>query len=124
MKGVLLKQLFKPCAFGALLLSSTSVFAGVPPSPNKPPRPQPSTPASTPPLPVNTTPSGSGGNQPTLQAKPADGKGEVNAPPGKWRGKLDFNKVQLGELVKFIADLTQRNFIVPEKLKGNTITII
>jgi general secretion pathway protein D len=100
----------------------------------RPPRPQPSPSAggsaqgttnlAGPTIVPGTPPSGAGGNQPTLTAKGADAKGETKIPPGKWRGKLDFSKVQLGELVKFIADLTQRNFIVPEKLKGNTITLI
>jgi general secretion pathway protein D len=37
---------------------------------------------------------------------------------------LDYNEVELGDIIKYISDITDTNFIVPSNLKGKKITII
>jgi len=37
---------------------------------------------------------------------------------------LDYNDVELGDIIKYISDITDTNFIVPANLKGKKITII
>ncbi|MCC6806857.1 MAG: type II secretion system secretin GspD [Deltaproteobacteria bacterium] len=96
---------------GSIIPGSTG---GQPPSPSQPP------PTTTPQLPGNTPPGNVAGNPagndvPKIDAKAAQAK-------GRW--KFDFNKVQISEIVKLISEITQRNFIIPEKIKGNAVTII
>lgn len=53
-------------------------------------------------------------------AKEADMKSAA----AKGRFHFDFNKSPIGDIVKVISEITQKNFIIPEKIKGQQLTIM
>jgi len=44
--------------------------------------------------------------------------------PPKGRFYFDFNKAQIIDIIKVISEITQKSFIVPEKIRSQTITIL
>ncbi len=52
---------------------------------------------------------------PIVHLKKADKRTKIN---------LDYSDVELGDIIKYISDITDTNFIVPANLKGKKITII
>jgi general secretion pathway protein D len=50
-------------------------------------------------------------------------EGESQPPPEERQITMDFQDVDIGVLVKFISEITHRNFIVDEKVKGK-VTVI
>ena len=58
--------------------------------------------------------------------KTEEAASNVNPPPPATSGQLvsiDFNNVDIGVFIKFISDLTKKNFIVDDKVRGK-VTII
>ncbi len=65
-------------------------------------------------------------NPPTAPAPAAPAPAAAAPPPGKGSAQLvsiDFNNVDIGVFIKFISDLTNRNFIIDDKVRGK-VTII
>lgn len=58
------------------------------------------------------------------QASPDDTK--INYTQRQRQGKFsfDFSKAEIVDIVKAISDMTRRNFIIPEKLKSERLTIL
>lgn len=52
---------------------------------------------------------------PVVHLKKADKSTKIN---------LDYSDVELGDIIKYISDITNTNFIVPANLRGKKITII
>jgi len=80
------------------------------------------------PTPMPRSPGGPGGvPTPTSMATPAEkGETEIDFAARAKKGKFsfDFSKAEIIDVVKAISNLTQRNFIIPEKIKGQRITIL
>src|SRR5687768_3806169 len=59
------------------------------------------------------------------QAEPkAEPKIDYSERAKKGRFSFDFSKAEIEDIVKAISDMTRRNFIIPENLKGKKITIL
>ena len=57
----------------------------------------------------------------SIQAAPSENPG--NGTAGEQLVSIDFNNVDIVVFIKFISDLTKRNFIIDDKVKGK-VTII
>ncbi|MBN1960892.1 MAG: type II secretion system secretin GspD [Deltaproteobacteria bacterium] len=53
-------------------------------------------------------------------------KGEIDLKERAKHGKFsfDFSKAEIEDIVKAISDMTQRNFIIPDSIKGKRLTIL
>ncbi|MBI5509539.1 MAG: type II secretion system secretin GspD [Deltaproteobacteria bacterium] len=93
-----------------------------PPSPTPSPAPNPT---PRPPLPVPPSP----GQPPSLPqgaaaAEKPESEIDFAARAKKGKFSFEFSKAEIADVVKAISNLTQRNFIIPEKIKGQRITIL
>jgi general secretion pathway protein D len=85
------------------------------PPPGSAPRPAP-TPAP------SAAPSGTSGTAPADSKGAADIDFAARARKGKF--SFEFSKAEIVDVVKAISNLMRRNFIIPEKLKSQRITIL
>jgi len=108
-------------ALGVLLSMQSVLSAQAPPAPPVPAAPVPAQVAPAPPAPAAQPPPAA--EPPSQQPPPA---AEAAQPPAEDDDRLitmDFQDVDLQVLVKFISEITGRNFIVDEKVRGK-VTII
>jgi general secretion pathway protein D len=93
---------------------SQAPAAAPPPAPMPPPRPSPA------PAPPPGTPPTAGQSQ----VEKSDAEIDFVARAKKGKFSFEFSKAEIVDIVKAISNLTQRNFIIPEKIKGQRITIL
>ena len=78
-----------------------------------------------PPRPANEAAAASSDNV-VVQPDPSKNKGGVfdqDLRKSKAKFSFDFSKAEILDVVKAISDMTKMNFIVPEKIKGQRISI-
>ncbi|HET6347183.1 MAG TPA: secretin N-terminal domain-containing protein, partial [Myxococcota bacterium] len=85
--------------------------------------------AQVPPSSARTSPPPPGAGPGAVVVKPsaaAAGDEDVDYDARKKKGKFsfEFSKAEVVDIVKAISDMTRQNFIIPEKIKGQRITIL
>ena len=92
-------------------------------SPARPPRPQPSAPPATATA-VDTSSDTSSSR--VREKSPSRDDGEIDFAQRQRQGKFrfEFSKAEIVDIVKAISDMTRQNFIIPDKLKSQRLTIL
>lgn len=93
------------------------------PSGPAPARPSESGPRRSPPVPASTGPAQRVSSGPSPSAPAAANAAENRRPSSSDRITINFDNADLRTVVKFISELTGRNFLVDDKVKG-TVTIL
>ncbi len=82
----------------------------------------------TPTVSPSTAPPGTPGAPPTaappVNKPPANNDINFEERAKKGKFSFDFNKAEIIDVVKAISDMTRKNFIIPEKLKSQRVTIL
>src|SRR5438067_2201999 len=98
------KQALVLCAILLLPAAGSAVGAPAGPTPPAPPAPRP----------FPGKPLGGAPPSPTPAPEKKESPTDYKALAAKGRFHFDFNKAQIGDVVKVISEITQKNFIIPE----------